>query len=55
MFARGCDFEGANRKYTVLNVPPAVDLDAVAEILTAAGVSWEYADPTYETLFPEEK
>jgi hypothetical protein len=51
----GCDFEGANRKYIVVNIPPSVDLDTVAQLLTSAEVSWEYADPTYETLFPEKE
>ncbi len=49
----GCDFEGANTKYFVINIPPAVDLDAVVERLIDSGVSWEYADPTYAELFPD--
>ena len=53
--AIGCDFEGANKKYLVINIPPSVELNEVAEKLIAAGVSWEYADPTYEQLFPNEQ
>jgi hypothetical protein len=50
----GCDFEGANKKYIVINIPSSVELNAVAEQLNDADVSWEYADPTYEDLFPNE-
>ena len=53
LVAMGCDFEGANKKYIVVNIPPSVDLNAVAEQLNLAEVSWEYADPTYEELFPD--
>lgn len=48
----GCDFEGANTKYIVVNIPTSVDLNAVADKLNLAEVTWEYADPTYEELFP---
>jgi len=54
LVALGCDFEGANRRYIVINVPPTVDLNIVADLLNDAGVSWEYADPTYEELFQNE-
>lgn len=54
LVATGCDFEGANKKYIVINIPPSVDLNEVAEKLNDADVSWEYADPTYEQLFPAE-
>lgn len=50
--AMGCSFEGANKKYIVINVPPPVDLNAVAARLSQAEVMWKYADPTYEDLFP---
>jgi|SRR5690606_18655667 len=50
----GCDFEGANRKYIAINVPPIVDLSEVAKQLNHAEVAWEYADPKYEELFPDE-
>ena len=50
----GCDFEGANKKYIVINIPPLVELDAVAKELIDADVEWEYADPTYGELFPNE-
>jgi len=54
LVAIGCDFEGANKKYIVINIPSSVDLNEVAEQLIKAGVSWEYADPTYEQLFPND-
>ena len=54
LVAMGCDFEGANKKYIVVNIPPSVELNAVAEQLNLAEVTWEYADPTYEELFPNE-
>jgi len=54
LVALGCDFEGANKRYVVINIPATVDLDTVVERVNDAGVSWEYADPTYEELFPNE-
>jgi hypothetical protein len=45
---RGCSFEGANRKYIGINIPPEVDLATIASFLTDAGVRWEHADPTHE-------
>jgi hypothetical protein len=50
----GVGYEGANKAFLGLNIPPPVDLQAVAAILTETGVDWEYADPTYEDLFPTE-
>jgi hypothetical protein len=44
----GCAFEGANRKYIGIDVPPEVDLAAVVAFLTVEDVRWEHADPTYE-------
>lgn len=50
LVAQGCSFEGANRRYQAVNVPPEVDLEAVATFLTERDVRWEHADPTYEDL-----
>jgi hypothetical protein len=50
----GCSYEGANRRYQAVNVPPEVDLGAITTFLTEAGVRWEYADPSYEDLHPGE-
>jgi hypothetical protein len=46
----GCSFEGANRRYVAVDVPPGVDLSAVADFLTAKNIRWEHADPTWEDL-----
>jgi hypothetical protein len=48
--ALGCSFEGANRKYLAIDIPPSVDLEIVVAFLTTEGVRWEYADPTYEQV-----
>jgi hypothetical protein len=47
----GCGYEGANPRYIGVTVPPAVDLASVADYLVAAGVTWEYANPTWDDLF----
>ncbi len=49
----GCGYEGANRKYLALNIPPDANLQQVASILEQAGVQFEYADPTYEDIYPD--
>jgi hypothetical protein len=46
----GCTYEGAFRKLLSITVPPDVALEAVAAYLTATGLDWEYADPTYSDL-----
>ena len=53
LVARGCSYEGASHRYQAVNVPPEVELDAVATYLTERDVRWEYADPTYEDLHGE--
>ena len=50
----GCSYEGANRRYQAVNVPPEADLEAVTRFLIDADARWEYADPTYEDLHGEE-
>lgn len=50
----GCDFEGAYGRMVSVNVPPKVDLAAVATFLTGCGIRWEYANPKYEDLRPAE-
>jgi hypothetical protein len=49
----GCDYEGANRKYVSVNIPPNASLDEVREYLIEKEATWEHADPTYDSLFPE--
>jgi hypothetical protein len=50
----GCDLERANKRLVVVNIPPTVELSSVAEKLVDAKVNWEYADPTYDQLFPDD-
>lgn len=37
-----------------VNVPPEVSLVAVRDYLVEREAQWEYADPTYEELHPNE-
>ena len=50
----GCDYERANSKYVVVNIPPQVQLNEVRDYLVGAKVTWEHADPTYATLLPDD-
>ena len=52
LVALGCSYEGANRKYISVNIPPSVELQQVRSYLIAREAQWEHADPTYESLFP---
>lgn len=47
----GCSFEGANGRYFGVTVPPEVTLSEVADLMVRAGVTWEYANPTWDDLF----
>jgi hypothetical protein len=49
----GCGFEGANRGYFAIDIPPERDLQEMADFLTESDVCWEYADPTYEGVVGE--
>lgn len=49
----GCSYEGANRRYQAVNVPPEADLVVVTNFLTETDMRWEYADPTYEDVHGE--
>jgi hypothetical protein len=48
----GCSYEGMNPKYVSVNIPSSVALDVVRGYLVAKEARWEYADPTYASLFP---
>lgn len=50
----GCSYEGANRGYMSINVPSCVDLQVVRAYLGQHHAQWEHADPTYESLYPNE-
>ena len=54
LIALGCSYEGANPKYISVNIPPGVELQVVRAYLVQHHAQWEYADPTYESLFPAE-
>jgi len=50
LLAVGVSYEGANRKYIGVNIPPGIDLGVVTSFLKSEGVEWEYADPTYDEV-----
>jgi uncharacterized protein DUF4265 len=52
LVALGCSYEGANRKYVSVNIPPGVQLSVVRTYLIEQKATWEHADPTYAALFP---
>lgn len=54
LVALGCSYEGANSKYISVNIPPGVELQDVRSYLIAHDAQWEHADPTYQSLFPNE-
>ena len=53
LVALGCSWEGANARYFSVNIPPGVELADVRKYLIEQGATWEHADPTYASLFPE--
>jgi hypothetical protein len=46
----GCSYEGMFNTVMSITVPPTVDLDDVAGYLISTGLTWEYADPTYDDI-----
>jgi hypothetical protein len=54
LLALGCSYEGANKTYIAVNIPPEVDLQTIRDYLVEMDATWEYADPTYAELFPEQ-
>lgn len=54
LVALGCTYEGANRGYMSVNVPPKLSLAAVRDYLVEQEAHWEHADPTYDELHPNE-
>ena|SRR5690242_3833102 len=50
LVALGCEYEGANRTYIAVNIPPAVKLSTVGDYLMAHDAEWEYANPTHEQV-----
>lgn len=48
----GCSYEGANKKYLAINIPPEVKLEDVRTYLIEQVATWEHADPSYAELYP---
>ncbi len=50
----GCSYEGANSKFISITIPSTVDFDAVVNYIAERdGLNCEYADPSYNELFPD--
>lgn len=54
LVALGASYEGMYPGYMAIDIPPAVEMDGIVDYLVASGRQWEYADPRYSELFPEE-
>ncbi len=50
----GCEYEGLNRGYIVLNIGPQADFEKISDFLINSEANFEYADPSYEELYGEE-
>ena len=50
----GCEYEGANKRYVAITIPPRVQLAAVRDFLVENALTWEHADPSYTELYPNE-
>ena len=54
LVALGCNYEGANPSYIVVNVPRTTNLEFVVACLVENQARWEHADPTFAELHPDE-
>ena len=54
LVALGCGYEGADRGYMSSNIPAFVQLEVVRDYLIFKQANWEYADPRYSELFPND-
>jgi hypothetical protein len=52
--ALGASYEGMTPKYLSIDIPPGVELAAVADYLTEHEVEWEHADPRHSDLYPDD-
>lgn len=50
----GCSYEGASKKFFCLTIPSKANFEEVANYLISNGLQFEYADPSYEELFPDD-
>jgi hypothetical protein len=48
----GCGYEGNGARFFVVNVQPHCNFNEVRDYVDSCELDWEYADPTYEELFP---
>lgn len=46
----GCTTETLKPRIIAISVPPGINLQVVTNILTSAGIAWEYANPTYKEI-----
>jgi len=44
--ALGCQVEILRQRVIAIDIPPRVDLKAIADFLTKVGVAWEYGNPS---------
>ena len=54
LVAMGCSYEGADKKYVSVNLPPDVDLGKVRDYLIACDATWEHADPSFAELVSDD-
>jgi hypothetical protein len=52
LMTMGCRYEGLNRKFFAVSVPPAVDFDAVAIYLIETCQKWDQANPAVPRQSP---
>ncbi len=50
----GCALEAASAQYFAVGIPPHVDFQAVCDYLNSTGEQWEYADPSFRQLYPQD-
>ncbi len=48
----GCDYELANERYAVLNVPPSIDIGRIELTVNEITTARERADPMFEDSLP---
>jgi len=51
LVAKGCSYEGANKAYIGLTIPPQVDLFEIRDFLEQHKLQWEHADPKHEDIY----
>jgi hypothetical protein len=50
----GASYDGADHCLIGINIPVETELGVITSFLTAEGVEWEHADPSYEELYGSE-